>query len=83
MATYTLIRDSFDDEAGEMERKKKEYTNLQEMLKIVCNVMNAPRKNGYQKEMSAFVSGDNITVVIEQKLSGYIQKKQKTEAEVQ
>lgn len=75
MATYTLIRDSFDEESGEMERKKKTYPSLQAMMDIVCNVMNAPRKNGFLKVMSARVIDDDVTITIEQTPSDYIKKK--------
>ena len=75
MATYKLTRDSFDEESGEMERKTKNYPTLQAMLDIVCNVMNAPRKNGFLKVMSVSVVGDDVTITIEQTPSDYIKKK--------
>ena len=75
MTTYTLVRDSFDDESGEMERKTKTYPSLKAMLDIVCNVMNAPRKNGFLKVMSVSVDDDDVKITIEQSPSDYIKKK--------
>lgn len=75
MAKYVLIRDSFDEESGEMETKTKTYPTLDSMLQIVCNVMNAPRKNGYLKIMSVAFVGDDLTITIEQQPSDYIKKK--------
>lgn len=77
MTKYYLTRDAFDEESEEFERKTREYATLDDVLKIVENVMNAPRKNGWLKVLSHVIDdgNDTLTFVIDQEMSAHMKKK--------